>query len=69
MCGLGGTLLLTHSHAIANMKEQLLIEVIHTPLALAGILAGVSQPLEVRLAWAWAGSRAGRGRCVVGCAD
>ena len=31
---LGGALLLTHSHAIANVKDQLLIELTHTPLAL-----------------------------------
>ncbi len=49
MCGMGGLLLLTHSHAIANVKEQLLIEVTHTPLALAGIVAGWSRWLELRL--------------------
>ena len=49
MCAIGGTLLLTHSHAIANVKEQLLIEVTHTPLALAGIVAGWSRWLELRL--------------------
>ena len=49
MCALGGGLLLTHSHAIANVKEQLLIEVTHTPLALAGIVAGWSRWLELRL--------------------
>jgi putative copper resistance protein D len=49
MCAAGGTLLLTHSHAISNVKEQLLIEVTHTPLALAGIVAGWSRWLELRL--------------------
>ena len=49
MCGMGGLLLLTHSHAISNVKEQLLIEVTHTPLALAGIVAGWSRWLELRL--------------------
>jgi copper resistance protein D len=49
MCGMGGLLLLTHSHAIANVKEQLLIEVTHTPLALAGIVAGWTRWLELRL--------------------
>ncbi len=44
----GGALLLTHSHAIANVKEQLLIEWSHTPLALAGIAAGWSRWLEIR---------------------
>ena len=37
---LGGGLLLTHSHAISNVKEQLLIEITHVPLALCGITAG-----------------------------
>ncbi len=44
----GGALLLTHSHAIANVKDQLLIEMSHTPLALAGIGAGWSRWLELR---------------------
>ena len=48
-CALGGTLLLTHSHAIANVKDQLLIELTHTPLALAGIAAGWARWLEIRL--------------------
>ncbi len=49
LCAAGGTLLLTHSHAIANVKDQLLIELIHTPLALAGIAAGWARWLEIRL--------------------
>ncbi len=57
----GGALLLTHSHAIANVKDQLLIELTHTPLALAGITAGWARWLELRLdgrgaraaAWVW----------------
>jgi putative copper resistance protein D len=47
----GGALLLTHNHAIANVKEQLLIELTHTPLALAGIAAGWARWLELRLDW------------------
>ena len=46
---LGGALLLTHSHALANIKDQLLIEVTHTPLALCGVTAGWARWLEVRL--------------------
>jgi len=46
---LGGGLLLTHSHAIANIKEQLLIEITHVPLALCGITAGWARWLELRL--------------------
>jgi len=57
----GGALLLTHSHAIANVKDQLLIELTHTPLALAGITAGWARWLELRLdgraarvaGWVW----------------
>ncbi len=49
MCAAGGTLLLTHSHAISNVKDQLLIEVTHTPLALGGIVAGWARWLELRL--------------------
>ena len=48
LTALGGALLLTHSHAIANVRDQLLIEVSHTPLALAGILAGWARWLEIR---------------------
>ena len=65
LCAGGGVLLLTHSHAIANIKDQLLIELTHTPLALAGIVAGWGRWLELRLdpkanatsiriaAWVW----------------
>ena len=48
LTALGGALLLTHSHAIANVRDQLLIELSHTPLALAGIAAGWSRWLELR---------------------
>lgn len=58
---IGGAALLTHSHAIANVKEQLLVELSHTPLALAGIAAGWARWLELRLdppesriaGWVW----------------
>ena len=61
LCAAGGALLLTHSHAIANVKDQLLIELTHTPLALAGIAAGWARWLELRLpgrpariaGWVW----------------
>jgi putative copper resistance protein D len=57
----GSALLLTHSHALSNLKDQLLIEMTHVPLALCGILAGWSRWLELRLdppasriaAWVW----------------
>jgi putative copper resistance protein D len=62
ICAGGGALLLTHTHAIANVKDQLLIEWTHTPLALAAITAGWARWLELRLpggqvaragAWLW----------------
>lgn len=60
-CAIGGAALLTHNHAIANVKEQLLIELTHSPLALAGIGAGWARWLELRLpppgsriaGWVW----------------
>ncbi len=58
---LGAALLLIHSHALANVKEQLLIELSHVPLALAGMTAGAARWLELRLdgpgsrvaGWVW----------------
>ena len=44
----GGAALLTHSHAISNVKDALLIELTHTPLALAAIAAGWARWLEIR---------------------
>jgi putative copper resistance protein D len=49
ICAGGGALLLTHNHTIANVKDALLIEFTHTPLALAAILAGWCRWLELRL--------------------
>lgn len=45
----GGTMLLTHSHTIANVKELLLIEMMHMPIAVLGIWAGWSRWLELRM--------------------
>ncbi len=58
---IGGAMLLTHSHAIANIKDELLIEMSHVPLALCGITAGWARWLELRLdgrpsriaSWVW----------------
>jgi putative copper resistance protein D len=41
--------LLTHSHGLANPKQEMLIELTHTPLALVGVAAGWSRWLELRL--------------------
>jgi putative copper resistance protein D len=57
----GGALLLTHSHALANVREELLIEYSHVPLSLLGVAAGWSRWLELRLdppgnriaSWIW----------------
>ncbi|TLU74223.1 copper resistance D family protein [Lichenicoccus roseus] len=61
MVAAGGALLLTHSHQIANVKDAMLIELTHTPLAIAGIAAGWARWLELRLpgkgsriaGWTW----------------
>ena len=63
VAALGGVVLLTHTHGVTNIKEELLAEMSHTPLALFGIMAGWSRWLELRLpvesprrkylAWVW----------------
>jgi putative copper resistance protein D len=63
VCALGGVVLLTHTHALSNVKEELLAELSHTSLAVFGIVAGWSRWLELRLpeetptrkylAWVW----------------
>jgi len=63
VCAIGGVVLLTHTHALSNVKEELLAELSHTPLAIFGIIAGWSRWLELRLpqenrarkylAWVW----------------
>ncbi len=49
LTAVGSALLLTHSHQIANVKDQLLIEITHTPLALSGLAAAWARWLELRL--------------------
>jgi putative copper resistance protein D len=49
VCALGGAILLTHSHALGNVRDELLIELSHIPLAVLGIAAGWSRWLELRL--------------------
>ncbi len=48
LTAVGGAALLTHQHAIANVRDQLLIEITHTPLALAAIAPGWARWLEIR---------------------
>ncbi|HET6618495.1 MAG TPA: CopD family protein [Dongiaceae bacterium] len=49
ICALGGMMLLTHSHSIANVKERLLQEMTHMPLAVFAIWSGWTRWLELRL--------------------
>lgn len=57
----GGVLLLAHTHAIANVKEALLIELSHLPLAVLAVAAGCARWVELRgpaalaapARWAW----------------
>jgi putative copper resistance protein D len=62
LCAIGGALMMTHSHGLADQKEELLAEMSHTPIALLGATAGWSRWLELRLperresriaAWIW----------------
>ncbi len=53
LCAIGGGLLLTHSHAMFNLKDEFLTEVTHAPLGLFGAFAGLG-PV--------AGAAAARGR-------
>jgi putative copper resistance protein D len=49
VCATAGALLLTHSHALANVKEEQLAELSHIPIAILGITAGWARWLELRL--------------------
>jgi putative copper resistance protein D len=49
LCAVGGMMLLTHSHSIANVKELLLTEMTHMPLAVFAIWSGWTRWLELRL--------------------
>jgi putative copper resistance protein D len=60
LCAVGGGLLLTHSHAMFNLKDEFLTEVTHAPLGILGAFAGWGRWLELRLpeagrwpAWTW----------------
>lgn len=46
---LGAGLLLAHSHALANVKEELLTELSHLPIALLGIATGAARWFELRV--------------------
>ena len=60
LCEVGGGLLLTHSHAMFNLKQEFLTEVAHVPIGLLGAFAGWGRWLEVRspdgsrpAGWVW----------------
>jgi putative copper resistance protein D len=44
-----GALLLTHSHSLGNIKEEVLAELSHIPIAIFAVVAGWSRWLELRL--------------------
>lgn len=48
VCATGGALLLTHTHAVANLQEELLAELSHVPLALLAVAAGWARWLDLR---------------------
>ena len=49
LCVVGGGLLLTHSHALNNVKQEFLTEVTHAPLGLLALTVGWGRWLELRL--------------------
>ena len=49
LCAVGGGLLLTHSHASLNLKDEFLIEVTHAPLGVLAMIVGWGRWLELRL--------------------
>ena len=62
LCASGGTMLLTHSHAMFNLKTEFLTEVSHAPMGLLGVVMAWGRWLEIRLpaadrripGWIWA---------------
>jgi putative copper resistance protein D len=49
LVAVAGALLLTHSHSLGNIKEEVLAELSHIPLAILAVIAGWSRWLELRL--------------------
>jgi len=49
LVAVSGALLLTHSHSLGNIKEEVLAELSHIPLAILAVTAGWSRWLELRL--------------------
>ena len=61
LVGVGSILLLAHSHPIIDIKDQLLVEMTHTPMALVGVTVASARWLELRgegrvarvASWVW----------------
>ena len=49
LCAVGGALLLTHSHAMFNLKSEFLTEITHAPMGILGVIVGWGRWLELRL--------------------
>lgn len=49
LVAISGALLLTHSHSLGNIKEEVLAELSHIPMAILAVTAGWSRWLELRL--------------------
>ena len=58
----GGVLLLAHTHAIGNVKEALLVELSHLPLAVLAVIGGCARWTELRGPEALTRWAAGSGR-------
>jgi putative copper resistance protein D len=61
VCALGGALLLTHSHSLGDVKDELLAQMTHTAIAICAVFAGWARWLQLRqqgrsgriAAWIW----------------
>jgi copper resistance protein D len=49
LCAMGGGLLLTHSHAMFNLRTEFLSEITHAPLGILGAFCGWGRWVELRL--------------------
>jgi copper resistance protein D len=49
VCSVGGALLLTHSHALLDLRSEFLTEVTHAPLGVLALMMGWARWLELRL--------------------
>ncbi len=49
LCAVGGAMLLTHSHAMFNLKSEFLAEVSHAPMGVLAVFMGWGRWLELRL--------------------